>query len=469
MRTSPGRLVSDGFRLAGALVAGLLASLGPASLPAQPAADAPPNFLVIMVDDLGYGDLGCYGGRARTPHIDRLAREGLRATDFHSNGAVCSPTRAAFLTGRYQQRSGILTALGENARGLPQTERTVATMLRQRGYATALFGKWHLGYQHENGPLRHGFDEFRGHLHGAVDYVSKVDQFGRVDWWHNEQPAVEATYATEIITRDVLAFLTARRDRPFFAFVSHTAIHFPWQAPGDGAHRRAGVRFQDTSGPYSKLGPHSGDLGDVVRRMIEAVDQSTGQILDRLRELGLDRRTLVVFTSDNGGILEYRGGYTNISSNGPLRGAKAGIHEGGHRVPAIFRWPGRIAPGSVSAATMLSMDLAPTLLELAGAAFPPADGPRAFDGVSLLPVLSGGALAPRDVYWRLADERSARAVRRGDWKLIVPAGGAPELYDLAKDLGEARNVAAAHPETVAALQASLAGWARAVAGTRSTP
>jgi len=203
--------------------------------------------------------------------------------------------------------------------------------------------------------------------------------------------------------------------------------------------------------------------------MIEAVDESTGRIIDRLRELGLDRRTLVVFTSDNGGILEYAGGHTNISSNGPLRGAKASIHEGGHRVPAIFSWPGRIAPGSLTAATMLSMDLAPTLLELAGAVRPAADGPRALDGVSLKPVLAGGALAPRDVYWRLANDRSARAVRRGDWKLILPASGAPELYNLAQDLGETRNVAAAHPETVTALQASLAGWERSVAGAGSTP
>jgi arylsulfatase A-like enzyme len=423
----------------------------------------PPNVIVIMADDLGYGDLGCYGGKARTPHLDRLAREGLRFTDFHSNGAVCSPTRAAFLTGRYQQRAGIVTALGENAKGLPPGSNSIASFLKPRGYATGLFGKWHLGYHPENSPLQHGFEEFRGHLHGALDYFSKVDQYGRVDWWHNDQPVSDnSRYATDVTAQDTIDFVTAHRARPFFAFVAFSAIHFPWQSPEDGVHRQPGNRYPDVTGPQNKLGPHAGDLSATVIAMIESLDQGVGRIVDRLKSLGLDRRTLVFFTSDNGGILTYRGGYVNISSNGPLRGAKGSLHEGGHRVPAIAWWPGRIEAGGISGATAASMDLLPTLLELAGID-PRAGGTaRALDGVSITPVLfANRALAERDLFWRLTDA-GAKAARRGPWKLILQPGGAPELYNLVSDPAESRNLAGAEPQRVAALQAALARWEKSL-------
>jgi arylsulfatase A len=426
----------------------------------------PPNIIVIMADDLGYGDLGCYGGMAKTPHLDQLAREGLRFTDFHTNGAVCSPTRAAFLTGRYQQRCGIVTALGENANGLPKREKTVATYLRERNYATALFGKWHLGYHANNSPLHHGFDEFRGHLHGAFDYFSKVDQYGRVDWWHNERPVVDRTYATELITKHSVEFIAANRSRPFFAFIAHSAIHFPWQAPEDPVHRQPGERYENVAGANSKLGPHSGDVGMVVIKMIESLDQGVGRIIAAVKQAQLHRNTLVFFTSDNGGYRTYSGGYTNISSNGHLRGAKGSVYEGGHRVPAIAWWPGRIPAGTVTDATAITMDLLPTFLELAGIEQPAAGDARGLDGVSLVPTLFAGKMpAARDLFWRLADGRG-KAALSGSWKLIVPAEGAPELYNLSADVGESHNLAPDERGRVASLHSALSRWEKNVDATQ---
>jgi arylsulfatase A-like enzyme len=430
-----------------------------------------PNIVLILADDLGYGDPGgLYGGRAETPHLDRLAREGLAFTDFHSNGAMCSPTRAALLTGRYQQRMGIEEVLGEGDRGLggeaARGEITLARYLRDAGYATGMTGKWHLGYAPEDGPPHFGFDEFRGHLHGAVDYLSHIDTFGRADWWHNAKHAREEGYVTSLVTDHAIRFLEAHRDEPFFLYLSHLAIHFPWQVPEDGPHREEGKRYRDVSGPFSRLGPHPpAESGRVVRRMIEELDGNVGRVMAALRALDLDRQTLVFFASDNGGIVEYRGGYSEISSNGPLRGAKGQVYEGGHRVPAVARWPGRIAAGAVTDATTMTMDLLPTFLELAGVELPAADGPNRLDGTSLLPLLfHGDSLPPRALCWR-AGRRGAAAARQGPWKLVRPdPGGTPELYNLTDDIGETRDLAGAFPDRVAALQRALADWESEVEG-----
>ncbi|MEQ8785401.1 MAG: sulfatase-like hydrolase/transferase [Pirellulaceae bacterium] len=419
------------------------------------------NFVVILADDLGYGDLGCYGAQVnRTPHLDRLAREGLRLTDFHSNGANCSPTRAALLTGRYQQRMGIEGALGENAPGLPLEEVTIAERLTEAGYATALLGKWHLGYFPQKGPTRQGFDEFVGHLHGATDYLSHVDKYGRHDWWHGEESKHEEGYNTTLITRHAVRFLEEHRREPFLLLVSHSAIHFPWMTPDDEAYRQQGERYE---GAADKIGPHVGQpMQPVVQRMIEELDDSVGRIVATLRRLKLDERTLVLFTSDNGGIVRMAGvpikPENAISSNAPLRGQKHGLYEGGHRVPAIAWWPGKIAAGRASSVTAMTMDLHPTLLELAGIPTPR----DTLDGASLRDVLLGRKerLDERTLFWRQGD---SRAVRRGDFKLVSIHDGPVELYDLGADLAERRDQSAARPQLVRQLQQAYEQWEAAVA------
>lgn len=460
-----------GFTPASAAIAALLVLGLHTSALCGESTDAPPNIVVILADDLGYGDLGCYGtAAARTPHLDRLAREGLRFTDFHSNGPMCSPTRAALLTGRYQQRLGIETALptGWNDEGLARPENrgeiTMATRLGEAGYAAGVFGKWHLGKHPAANPIRHGFDEFRGLVCGCGDYFTRLDRNGHADWWHNDQPATERGYTTSLITEHAVRFIESHRDRPFFLYVAHLAIHFPWQTPDDAdlEVRRPGESFTSNNpGPQSKLGPHPPEkVGAVVARMIEELDGSVGRIVAALRASNLEGRTLVFFTSDNGGYLGYARHYREISCNGPLRGQKGDVYEGGHRVPAIAWWPGRIEPGSVTGATTLTMDLFPTFLELAGLEPPPADSPSPLDGASLAPLLlRGDALPERTLFWRIRDRKAAR---RGPWKLVMSPGRAAELYNLADDIGETRDLAADHPERVVELRSALADWEQCV-------
>ena len=417
-----------------------------------------PNVVLILADDLGYGDIGCYGNsRNQTPHLDRLAREGMRFTDFHSNGPMCSPTRAALLTGRYQQRMGIETALGEHSEGLDRSEVTIAERLSEAGYATGIFGKWHLGPRPIDAPVHHGFSEFRGHLHGAVDYISHVDRYGRVDWYHNDHLANEEGYNTSLITEHSIRFIEAHRDKPFFLYVPHSAIHFPWMTENDKGYREPGKRYDKG---LVKLGPHE-KVRPVVREMIEALDRSVGRIVETLKRLKLDRRTLVFFTSDNGGYLHYAGRHRgDISSNGSLRGQKGDVYEGGHRVPAIAWWPEQIEAGTVSDATTLTMDLFPTFLELASIEPSPNDGPHKLDGESLAgTLLRQEVLRERTLFWRI---HQSKAVRRGPWKLVVSGRKAPDLYNLTDDIEEANNRAAGQSGLVSELRDKLAEWERQV-------
>lgn len=414
-----------------------------------------PNIVLIVADDLGYGDLGCYGGRrARTPHLDRLAQEGLRLTDFHANAASCSPTRAALLTGRYQQRSGVVEALSERSPGLPDEARTMAEYLKSAGYATGIFGKWHLGSRPDSRalPNRQGFDVFCGARHGGIDYVSHVDRYGRLDWWHDEKPVDEAGYATDLLTEHAVRFIERRRAEPFFVYLPHLAVHFPWMEPTDESYREIGKNYDN----QTKTGPHSpADVPRVVDRMIERLDDGVGKVMACLRRLNLDRNTLVIFTSDNGGYVNYAGA-KNVSSNAPLRGGKIGMYEGGHRVPCIAWWPNRIPAGGVNDATMMTMDLLPTFLELAGIPLPPGESLTALDGVSLVrPLLRGEPIAERTLFWQTAD---MKAVRRGRWKIVVQHEQPAELYDLSNDLGERKNLAAQESTRVREMLAALAVW-----------
>ena len=435
----------------------LLAGIGCSSSPG----DVKPNFVVILADDLGYGDVAAYGSiRNATPHLDRMASEGLRFSDFHSNGPMCTPTRASLLTGLYPHRFGrqfesALSGVEDYDIGLPLDAVTIPEALAGAGYASGMYGKWHLGYHPPYMPLDQGFDDFRGLASGDGDHHSHIDRSGRPDWWHNQELAPEEGYGVNLITQHSVDFIKRHRDVPFFLYVAHLAIHFPWQGPDDSAYRVEGGNYHN----LSKLGElDSLDVSSNVNKMVEVVDSSVGSILEALRDQGLAERTLVIFTSDNGGYLTYQGGYHNISENGPLRGQKTDVYEGGHRVPAIAWWPGMISPG-VSHDLAASFDIMPTLFELAGVA-----SPHALDGTSMASLLlDQEQLASRTLFWRI---RSEVAVRKGKWKLVQNGSNRPELYDLDEDLGESQNLSDVHPDTVLALERELSAWTEAVQAER---
>jgi arylsulfatase A-like enzyme len=432
-----------------------------------------PNIIVILADDLGYGDLGGYfGGKANTPNLNQLAQEGMLFTDFHSNGPMSSPTRAALLSGRYQQRLGIEDALptdwGDRGIGSEENkdEITMAEYLRKAGYATGIFGKWHLGKHPVANPVHHGFDEFRGLTCGSGDYFTKIDRNGYKDWWHNDSLSFQEGYATSVITDNSVSFIETQKDKPFFLYVAYNAIHFPWQTSEDGALEtvREGEDFTSNNpGPNSKLGPHQPDqIPNVVIQMIEDLDKNIGRIIASLREQGLERNTIVFFTSDNGGYLNYNGNtWPEVGSNGPLKGQKGQLYEGGHRVPAIAWWPGHIPAHSVCNQTIMTFDLLPTSLDLLGIKLPSKKSSNFLDGVSILPLLIyGKALAPRTLFWRMENQK---AVRSGHWKLIIQSQeGTPELYNLSDDISETYNLANQYPEIVRQLKKELMNWERNV-------
>jgi arylsulfatase A len=416
-------------------------------------AAARPNIVFIMADDLGYGDLGCYGNEdIETPHIDALANGGLRFLDFHSSGPMCTPTRVASLTGKYQHRfgekfDGAISGVRDYHSGLPLEAITIAEVLKDRGYTTGCFGKWHLGFLPPYFPSKQGFDEFRGLGSGDGDFFTRVDRSGREDWWTNDERTEEVGYTTDLITNHSVDFIERHRDEPFFLYVPHLAIHFPWQGPEDPPHRQAGTAYHE-----DKWGliPDRSNVYPHVRAMIESLDKSVGNILSALKKEGLIENTLVVFTSDNGGYISYSGGFENISSNGPLRGQKSQVYEGGHRVPAIVSWRGRIDPG-ITDQTTISMDWFPTFAKLAGASI--AD--LQLDGADLSPLLFDRYKLPdRNLFWRI---RGNWAARSGPWKLVY-ANGDMGLFNLDEDIGEANDLYRERPEKAKSLQEAWGQW-----------
>ena len=402
-----------------------------------------PNFVIVMADDLGYGDTGPYGGWVDTPNLDRMAAEGLKFTDFHASGNVCSPTRAGLLTGRYQQRAGIPgvvnadPAKAEHHSGLQASEVTFADRLRKAGYATALMGKWHLGYTKNFNPVHHGFNEFRGYVSGNVDYISHLDRMGVYDWWSGLDLIEEEGYTTHLITRHALRFIEENKDRPFCLYVAHEAVHSPFQGPNDPPQR------VPSSGKKSKKGEER-DTKEIYRTMLEEMDTGVGQILDTVNRLELAEKTLVIFFSDNGAM--------SVGSNAPLRGFKGSNWEGGHREPAIAWWPGRIEPGTVTDQLAVSLDLMPTMLELGGGSLP--EGHK-LDGVSLAPVLlEGKSLGRRKLFWNDV------AMRDGPWKLMLKGKGLEGigLYNLDDDVGEQNNLADKYPDRVESMRAQIEAW-----------
>lgn len=426
-------------RILGCLIAAILMSSRASPMDAM----GKPNIVIILADDLGYGDVGCYGDtRIETPNIDALAADGLRFTDFHSNGAVCSPTRAALLTGRYQQRSGItgvVTAAGHRHTGLDLQETTFAEVLQEVGYTTALFGKWHLGYRPDYNPVRQGFDEYVGFVSGNIDYHAHLDQTGAEDWWKQDELVPETGYSTDLITDHGVDFILRHRDKPFLLYLAHEAPHYPYQGRRDPPrYTREDGRTLDPATP------------EAYKEMVEVMDEGIGRIRRAIEEAGLSGNTLIFFWSDNGP--------AKMGSAGPLRGKKNEIWEGGHRVPAVAFWPGRIRAGDVTDETAMGMDLFPTMVDLAGASLPEG---LELDGVSLVPHLIGEKpLAPRPVFWGV---KTMLAVRQGDLKLVTDVSFTdPVLYDLQADRAETTDLAGQKPEEARELLDLLRDWHREV-------
>ena len=412
-----------------------------------------PNLIFIVADDLGYADLGCYGGRDAdfgpvSPVLDALAQGGLRMTEGYANSPVCSPTRFALMTGRYQYRlRGAAEepinskSKGSTTLGLDPAHPTLPSLLREAGYRTALMGKWHLGYPPAFSPLKSGYEEFFGPMSGGVDYFTHCSNNGTHDLFWGETEHAQEGYLTDLISRravDYILRMTAEpAAAPFFLSLHYTAPHWPWETRDDAAVAE-GVR--------SNLFHLDGGNIHTYRRMIHHMDEGIGWVVQALREAGQLDNTLIVFTSDNGG--------ERFSDNWPLVGGKMDLTEGGIRVPWIAHWPAVIAPGTVSAQHCMTMDWSATLLDVAGAQAAPQ---YPLDGVSLRDVLQDPNYRfERPLFWRM-NHRQQRAMRQGSWKYLR-VDGHDYLFDLTQDARERANLAKRDPERLARMRQDWEDW-----------
>jgi len=405
---------------------------------------ARPNIIVILADDLGYGDLGVQGGRdVMTPNIDRLAAGGVRMTDFYANHPVCAPSRAAMMLGKYQHRFGFEHNPSRDrppAYGLPTGEQTLPERLKARGYATAMFGKWHLGWNPNSTPTARGFDTFYGFLEGSFAYTADAASGGK-NAMRGVEPTTMPAHTTEAFTQEAVAFIDQNKDRPFFIYASYNAVHAPLQSTRAYLDR---VRQEPDPKRRNYLA------------MLAALDDGVGEIVRAVERNGLSERTLIVFTSDNGGPT-----WQTTSANGALNGVKGLTLEGGIRVPAIFRWKGVLPEGRAVSSVGVGMDVTATALTLAGA---PVEG---LDGVDLTPILKGATTsdAHRQLFWRTAGQGG---MREGPWKL-VKAEDDYYLFDLATDLGERRDLASVEPARLARMKADWLAWSASMQPPRWGP
>lgn len=401
-----------------------------------------PNIIYIVADDLGSADLGCYGGGAEvSPHLDRLAREGLRFTRAYSNSPVCSPARFAMITGRWQYRlrGAAEEPLGRRSAtlGLPPEHPTLPSLLRASGYDTALIGKWHLGHPPQFGPLRSGYAEFFGPLGGAVDYFSHLGPSGDHDLWEGDREVREHGYLTDLITDRAVEYVARERgDTPFFLSVHYTSPHWPWETRDDRA---------ESARIGSDIVHLDGGSVQIYQRMIHHMDEGIGRILAALPPARREN-TLIVFLSDNGG--------ERFSNNWPFIGGKMDLLEGGIRVPQIAHWPAAIAAGGTSDWPTLTMDWVPTMLSAAGVA---ADPKYPLDGVDLTPLLAAPSWAPaRRLFWRMKHRQQAACVE-DRWKYLR-VDGHEYLFDVVADGRERANIARHHPERLAAMRQQWNDW-----------
>ena len=420
-----------------------------------------PNVVFILADDLGWGDVGVYGSlHHTTPAIDRLAADGVRFTHAYSASATCSPTRFGLYTGRFPGRleAGLQEPIArrDERTGIPLGHPTLPSLLRDNGYETAMFGKWHCGYLPWFSPLRIGFETFFGNLDGAMDYFSHIDTAGRPDLYEGETPVEEVGYYTELISQRAADYIAERAgsDRPFYLQVNYTTPHWPWEGPDDRATSDK-VTAAMADDPLTALFHWEGGSLDTYRAMVESLDAGVEQVLDALAAAGLTDDTIVIFSSDNGG--------ERFAFMWPFVGEKGDLEEGGIRVPLVVRWPRALPAGRVSDQPVITMDLTATLLD-AGGTGPHDDYP--LDGTSLLPWLLDGAAPPqRDLLWRT---REQGAIRRGRFKLLYDRVAKPlwggefggdgpraRLFDVAEDAREKADLSREHPELAADL---LAVW-----------
>ncbi len=421
-----------------------------------------PNIVFILIDDFGYADSSPYGARdIRTPHMERLAREGVRFTDFYANAPVCTPTRCGFMTGRWQQRVGFEWAMGFTADsyrrngdawvrepdihglGLSTEIPTLPRWLRAAGYATGAFGKWHLGYKDQYNPTHHGFDEYFGELLGHSDYYTHAYYDGTYALRDGLQPVKVDGYLTDLINQRAVEFVRKHAHEPFFLYVPHLAVHCPYQPP-------------DRPLPsVTKENMYDGNRR-IYAAMVEKIDEGLGMLFAELERHKLLDNTLIVLSSDNGG--------ERYSDNSPLFHHKSTLWEGGIRVPCLMRWPAKLSPGTVTSQVGITMDLTATFAAAAGATAPTD---RPFDGINLLPILTGDQpVQTRTLCWRVdRTGRQQKAVRHGPWKYIQD-GNVEMLFKLDDDISERRDLSFHEPAIFAELKQRLTDWERELAAER---
>lgn len=433
----------------------LLAACLPA--PAQLADRERTNVVLIYIDNVGWGDLACYGNPViRTPHMDRLATQGVRLTDFYIPTSSCSPSRGALLTGRYPDRNGLTHQLSVQENwtgiGLPHAEKLLPEIMREHGYTTAAFGKWNIGFAPGSRPTERGFDEFIGCISGNCDYYTHVYN-GRLDMHVGTEPERIEGYSTDIFADAAVDFIRRSADRPFFLFVPFNAAHYPnrknkaanqpflWQAPSE---------FFEAYG-YS---PSTTVAEEGYRAVMTALDAGVGRVLQQLDDSGLAKRTLVMLASDNGAWVGSRKPELEVASNAPFRDGRTSVYEGGVRTPCIIRWPGMLPANTVAREPLVNMDLFVLALRAAGIEAP---SDRIIDGRDPLPALRGEAASPhRNIYFRYRD---ISGLRQGRWKLVRSSPTAPvELYDLHTDFAESRDLAKERPALAQRLLGEFSDW-----------
>lgn len=401
-----------------------------------------PNIIYIMADDLGYADLSCYGRKDyQTPNLDKLAAAGVKFMNAYAAAPVCTPTRTAFMTGRYPARTpvGLREPLVDTTIGLSPDYASLPALLKKAGYETYLVGKWHLGFASHYSPIKNGFDYFYGFHGGSIDYFSHTDPKGNNDLYENDQPAPKDGYMTDLLSDKTIEIIRNHHSKPFFISVMFNAPHWPWQGPGDKP-------YPDT------MRWRSGGSPAIYAAMVKSMDEAVGKIIDALDQQKLSSNTVVIFASDNGG--------ERFSDNGIYKGSKMQLWEGGIREPAFMKWTGKIRPGSMTNQVTTTMDWTATILSLAKAT---SDPKFPLDGIDIMPIVTGKKKeVDRTLYWRLFQRANYKAMRSGKWKYLRDEKGNEYLFDLSNDPSEKYNLKEKQQHIFENFKMQYTGWEKTV-------